>query len=167
MFVRIKTIKGRPYGYLVSNEWTPWGSRQRVAKYLGRVFTPTRTKTDDVLVEGHYHDTILVLVSQELANHGFLRAGDIYSYGTISVNLAKKTVRNGKRDTVISMNEGFLCEHTLRELLSFTPEDRPDTCAKKLANLVLEAGLKLSEEQFVALFTTIDLKKTDSEGTQQ
>jgi hypothetical protein len=43
----------------------------------------------------------------------------------------------------------------LQELLTFSLTERPDESAKKLANLVLEAGLKLSNEQFVHVFEQV------------
>jgi hypothetical protein len=54
----------------------------------------------------------------------------------------------------------------LQELLTFVPEERPDESAKKLATLVLEAGLKLSNEQFVHLFEQVRLRNnTEGDST--
>ncbi len=152
MFVRIKKIKGRPYAYLVANEWTPWGSRQTVVNYLGRSYPLERLQQEVWELPSGFAATILSAVEQELMNHGFLRYEDKFVYGNVCVNLKKGTIKNGKKGVVLGMNEGFLCEHTLHELLEFTLEERPDKSAKKIATLALEAGLKLSQEQFVHLF---------------
>ncbi|MEM3154262.1 MAG: hypothetical protein QW165_01705 [Candidatus Woesearchaeota archaeon] len=155
MFVRIKKIKGRPYAYLVENEWTPWGSRQRVSKYLGKTFTPTRFSEGLLELPTGLQPAILEAVAQELINHGFVRDGNVLKQENIFVNLTDRSVREGSKKVVLAMNEGYLCDHTLQQLLTFAPEERPDESAKKLATLVLEAGLKLSNEQFVHLFEQV------------
>lgn len=155
MFVRVKKIKGRPYAYLVENEWTPWGSRQRVSKYLGKTETLTRFSEGMAELPVGLQTAILEAVSQELSNHGFVREGNTLTQESITVNLNEKTVRQNSKRIVLGMNEGYLCDHTLQELLTFSLSERPDESAKKLANLVLEAGLKLSNEQFVHLFEQV------------
>ena len=155
MFVRVKKIKGRPYAYLVENEWTPWGSRQRVSKYLGKTQTLTRFSEGIIELPAGLHATIIEAVAQELSNHGFVREGNILRQEDIIVNLEEKTVRQNGKKAVLAMNEGYLCDHTLQQLLAFVPEEKPEGSAKKLANLVLETGLKLSNEQFVHLFEQV------------
>ena len=155
MFVRVKKINGRPYGYLVENEWTPWGSRQRVSKYLGKTQTLTRYSEGLAELPAGLQPAIVEAVAQELSNHGFVREGGLLRQEDIIVNLDEKTVRHKSKKVVLGMNEGYLCDHTLQQLLTFTPDERPDASAKKLANLVLEAGLKLSNEQFVHLFEQV------------
>ena len=155
MFVRVKKIKGRPYAYLVENEWTPWGSRQRVSKYLGKAHSLTRFSEGLIELPTGLQETILEAVTQELLNHGFVREGGVLKQEDMIVNLEEKTVRQKGKKVVLGMNEGYLCDHTLHQLLTFVPAERPDESAKKLANLVLEAGLKLSNEQFVHLFEQV------------
>ncbi len=155
MFVRVKKINGRPYGYLVENEWTPWGSRQRVSKYLGRTHTLSRFSEGLAELPAGLQAAIVEAVAQELSNHGFVREGHMLRQEDIIVNLDDKTVRHKSKKVVLGMNEGYLCDHTLQQLLTFAPDEKPDESAKKLANLVLEAGLKLSNEQFVHLFEQV------------
>ncbi|VVB81301.1 Uncharacterised protein [uncultured archaeon] len=155
MFVRVKKIKGKPYAYLVENEWTPWGSRQRVTKYLGKTSTLTRFSEGLLDLPTGLQEAILEAAAQELVNHGFAREGTILKQEDITVDLQEKTVRQKGKKIVLGMNEGYLCDHTLQQLLTFTPEERPDESAKKLASLALEAGLKLSNEQFVHLFEQV------------
>ena len=88
---------------------------------------------------------------------------DKFVKAELTVNVTKGTVKLGKKSSVVAMNEGFLCDSTIKELLEFKPDERPDTTAKKLANLVLEAGLKLSEAQFVKLFEAAKGLKDDNE----
>lgn len=155
MFVRVKKISGRPYGYLVENEWTPWGSRQRVSKYLGKTYTLTRYSEALSELPPGIQAAIIEGIAQELSNHGFVREGNVLKQESIVVDLNENTIREKNKKVVLGMNEGYLCDHTLQQLLTFAPNERPDESAKKLANLVLEAGLKLSNEQFVHLFEQV------------
>jgi len=155
MFVRVKKIKGRPYAYLVENEWTPWGSRQRVSKYLGKTQTLSRFSEGLAELPAGLQPAIVEAVAQELSNHGFVREGNLLKQENVTVDLNEKTVRQNSKKIVLGLNEGYLCDHTLQQLLTFTPEERPDESAKKLASLVLEAGLKLSNEQFLHLYEQV------------
>lgn len=155
MFVRVKNIKGKKYAYLVENEWTPWGSRQRVAKYLGKMQPLTRYSEHTTTLPSGYKESVTALVISELKNHGFVHEGDVLKSEAISVHLGEKKVTLGAKNVALQLNEGFLCDHTLTQLLAFTPEERPDVTAKKLANTTLEAGLKLSQEQFLHLFEQV------------
>jgi len=165
MFVRVKNIKGKKYAYLVENEWTPWGSRQRVAKYLGKAHPLTRYQDERSQLPLGYPETIRALVAQELKNHGFLHENDTLRSDAISIHLTQRTVKQGTKNATLQLNEGFLCDHTLTQLFAFEPADRPDITAKKLANTVLEAGLKLTEEDFVHLFEQAKaIKKPQNRG---
>ncbi len=155
MFVRVKKIKGKPYAYLVENEWTPWGSRQRVAKYLGKTHTLTRISEGMADLPAGMQQAIIAAVEQELQNHGFSKQENVLVKEDITVNLQEQTIRQKNKKVVLGMNEGYLCDHTLQQALTFAPDERPDESAKKLANLVLEAGLKLNNEQFVHLFEQV------------
>ncbi len=154
MFVRVKNIKNKPYAYLVENEWTPWGSRQRVTKYLGKTHLLERTADAQAILPAG-REAVVEAIAQELLNHGFTREGSTLNKEGISVNLSDKTVRLKGRKAVLGMNEGYLCDHTFSELHQLKASD-----PKEAASKALEAGLKLSPEQFVHLFEQI------KEGTQ-
>jgi len=158
MFVRVKKIKGRPYAYLVENEWTPWGSRQRVSKYLGKTETMQRFSEGLLELPTGMQPAITEAVAQELVNHGFVRDGSLLKQESITVNLDDKTVRQNSKKVVLGMNEGYLCDHTLQQLLTFSLEEKHEENIKKLVNLVVEAGLKLSQEQLVHLFEQVKTK---------
>ncbi len=158
MFVRVKKIKGRPYAYLVENEWTPWGSRQRVSKYLGKTETLQRFSEGLIELPTGLQTAILEATAQELLNHGFVRDGHLLKQEEITVNLQERTVRQKNKKVVLGMNEGYLCDHTLQQLLTFTPEEKHEENIKKLVNTVVEAGLKLSQEQLVHLFEQVKTK---------
>jgi hypothetical protein len=63
------------------------------------------------------------------------------------------------------MNQGFLCNHTLSQLLDFCGEGtRPDEVGQRLANTLLEAGVAIPEDLFVDLFNKIYKPIDDSGG---
>lgn len=155
-FVRVKNIKGRKYSYLVENEWTPWGSRQRVTKYLGKTHELARLSDKQQTLPIGLNEALLAAVAQELSNHGFVeKEGTFVNETGVTVDLKTKKVNHKEKDAVLGMNEGYLCGHTLAQLLAFAPEERPDKTAAKLANLCLEAGLKLNNEQFIHIFEQV------------
>jgi len=155
MFVRVKKIKGRPYAYLVENEWTPWGSRQKVTKYLGKTITPDRISEGLAPLPEGAQTAIIEAIAQELQNHGFRREEHEITKDDILINLKEGTIRQKKKKIVLGMNEGYMCDHTIKQLLEFKPEENPNQSAKKLVSLVLEAGLNLSDEQFVHIFEQV------------
>src|SRR3989344_2785482 len=145
MFVRVKNIKGRKYAYLVENEWTPWGSRQRVTKYLGKLISVERAKEDVLELPNGFKEAIMVAITQEVENHHAAEQ-------KINVDLERGTIKKDGKNIVLGMNEGYLCNHTLSQLISYAPGENPSENANKLANLAVEAGLKLTNEQFMHLF---------------
>src|SRR3989344_1091867 len=85
VFVRIKRISGKEYGYLVTNSWTGSGPRQKVAKYLGRVIRPQKAKSEPLgaflgltsendlkewIRKSSFGEIAAVLLRLELRNHG-------------------------------------------------------------------------------------------------
>jgi len=152
MFVRLKTIKGNPYAYLVENEWTPWGSRQKVTKYLGRAHEIERIRFEEHALPDNYADAINTLLAQELTNHGFIPGTNMHTKDNITVHANGRVTSKGK-SVVLSMNEGFLCTETLKQLRAFLAPDHPEQAATRLAEHLLETGLKPTNKQFEHLFT--------------
>ena len=155
MFVRVKKIKGKKYAYLVENEWTPWGSRQKVTKYLGKTHTITKYTENHTTLPAGLQFAITHAIIQELKNHGFTQDEHTLKQENITINLNDKTVKQNNKKAVLEMNEGYMCDHTIQQLLDYTPEGKHEENAKKLANLVLEAGLKLTNEQFIHIFEQV------------
>ncbi|MBW3018774.1 hypothetical protein KY329_01140 [Candidatus Woesearchaeota archaeon] len=152
MFVRTKKIKGKDYAYLVENEWTPWGSRQKVTKYLGRAHILQKKNQEISELPSGYSQAVKSAIVQELANHGFTLQGKEMINGTIKANIENAEIKDKGKNVVLAMNEGYLCEDTLKQLLDFSPEDNREKSATKLATLTLETGLKLEPEQMLKLF---------------
>lgn len=154
MFVRTKRIQNKEYAYLVANEWTTSGSRQKVVKYLGKIHKPEkkieRTIAFDSMKE--LDKLFTDAIKWELENHGFQHNNGILTKEGIIVNLNEGSVTAKNRNTVLGLNDGFLCEHTLQELKHFAPSTNQEETSMRLATKTIEAGLKLPTEAVVQLF---------------
>jgi len=186
MFIRTKKIrkKGKEYRYAyhVENRWQKRkkASRQRVKGYLGKVIL--LEKTIELPFFRHYsvsdaslyvkntslEHIIRDLAAWELLQHGFeekegklCRNDVVFEPDSLEVYQL-----NGKRKNpkiVLEMNEGFLCNATLKALLSFKTGRSEEETGYKLASLLTEAGIKIPEELFVEWVTRILGIKPDKE----
>jgi hypothetical protein len=145
-FIRLKKVGKERYAYLVGNEWTPKGPRQRVAKYLGRYVelppAPAPAVTGPV--------TPGILLGAELKARGFtdrLTHPDL----EVTVNLKLCTVKTGRKNVVLGINGGFVCGHTLRRLLHHVPSVET-TPGYALARAFSDAGVRVTREQFVTIY---------------
>jgi len=147
-FVRVKKVQQKEYGYLVENEWTSKGSRQKVKSYLGKIYRPERKNEMPLTIERNWSfaETVQKLVEWELNNHDI--PSEISQTGN---NFTAK----GK-SIVLALNEGFLCDHTLSQLLAFKPKGTyEEQVGMELANSLVEAGLLMPKEQFILLFEKV------------
>ena len=155
VFVRVKNISGSQYGYLVENSWTGKGTRQKVGKYLGKVHTPSKVKSESLqaflsienlskhVQENDFKNLAEDLVKRELHNHGVA--------DQFSVNFSDFSVRNSKgKEVAIAMNNGFLCGHTMQQLLDYKPEQ--DYSGYLLADIITAAGILPEQDLFVELY---------------
>ncbi len=149
-FVRLKRVGSARYAYVVENYWTAKGSRQKATKYLGKALDVPATKEVSYAdLPTRYGELVRVLVHKELEKRNFLLADQYRSFEEILINLHTGTfVKNGK-SVVIPSNEGFLCAHTFEQLLNFSVKQ--EGFERDLANVLLEAGIDLPKEYFVAL----------------
>jgi hypothetical protein len=153
VFVRIKKLKGREYAYLVENEWTINGSRQRVKGYLGRVIKPLKRKEEEAAIENlDYRQAVLELVKQELLNHGF---SEELTFENTYVDLSEHKITKAGRNVVLALNEGFLCSQTLKEALEIELTGYEEQAGTQLAKALLELGLSLPKDTFVELFEKV------------
>ena len=165
MFIRVKKIKGKDYAYLVSNEWTPNGSRQKVKDYFGAVQKHSQLYEKAALLEAKFEESLTELLRNELLNHGFAMSEcrNLLTKEGIVVDLVCKNVRNSDRKPcAIKLNEGFLCEHTLKELFGMKLLENNSQAGAVLANSLVAAGLKVSKELFVALFEQLTADKENN-----
>ena len=70
-----------------------------------------------------------------------------------------------QKEVVLELNEGFLCNVTLNELMNYKPEN--DNDGAKLANLLLASGIKVDEGLFVRLFNRLRGVKEPEQAEQK
>lgn len=153
MFVRTKKIKGKDYAYLVENFWSEKGSRQKVKQYIGSVRKLEKTGEVEALLDESkdYKSLARDSAKHELLKHGFIEEEGFLKKEGIVVDLFEGKVRDNIKNVALSLNEGFLCESTINQLLNFIPQGSNTEIGMKLANNLLEAGIKLSQEEFIKL----------------
>ncbi len=164
-FIRTKLIKGKEYAYLVSNTWTINGSRQNVKAYLGRVIRLNRERnaiTD--ISNSEYKDAVIALITQELVNHGF---NEKLSRDNTKIDLENRKIINKNKNTVVGMNEGYLCTYTLNNLMTLQLTGYEEQAGTQLATALVEAGLKIDNEIFVQLFEKIYKGNKKTEDTDE
>ena len=158
MFVRTKMVRGREYAYLVKNKWTSKGPRQKVVRYIGTVFSPERVSEQAELDLGLIRDARIFslfrgLIIHELKNHGFTNVKGVWVNSRFEVDLVSHKVSFSGRNAAIRLNEGFLCHDTISQLKKLML--REDITGKQLAESVLEAGISISAENFVELYSRL------------
>jgi hypothetical protein len=149
-YIRIKKISNNQYAYLVENINTSIGPRQKVKEYLGKVITlpisqtKTRFREKDLLVE---------LILQVLIPFGFQKKQKTYHAKQIIFNPVDLTIHSIKNKPVlIPANNGYLSSFTLQRIKQFQKGKDLDNDAHLLAKYFLEAGLRISEENFVNFY---------------
>lgn len=138
MFVRIKQIKGKPYGYLVENEWTKRGSRQKVVAYLGRVHVGEE-KPPGSFLDVSEENLLQAVAEYEVSEH-------------VQVDVSTCSVQKEGKEVVLEINGGLLCSQTLQRLrkaLFTRNEARPGLL---LATALRNAGLRLNQQDFIRLY---------------
>jgi hypothetical protein len=148
-FIRIKKIKGYEYAYLVENIWRKRkkGARQKVRQFLGRIYKPELkndmefSKEEEYVKNNSFRQIVKDLIEYELLKHG---VRDFF------VDFDKGFVLRNNRKAALQINEGFLCNYTLKNLINFKLEG--EEAGYGLANVFVEAGIKVPQELFVKIF---------------
>jgi hypothetical protein len=153
MFVRTKRIGGKEYAYLVRNEWTPAGPRQKVAGYAGRVHRASRAPANrPALAATAFPALVRELSRRELIAHGFTDDNGALRSGGVLADLTAGSIRAGRAKCAIAMHEGFLCDATLGQLLALKPEGHEGRDAEALVTALLAAGLKAAGDELATLY---------------
>ncbi|MFW5747029.1 MAG: hypothetical protein ACOCWQ_05785 [Nanoarchaeota archaeon] len=162
MFIRTKKIHSGHYAYLVQNEWTKKGSRQKTKAYLGRIFhfgevdhhCPQDFASTSEFLTKCFHSLLLKM--------GFSEEKGTYSKDDLYVDLRRHCVQRKNRPAVLAANQGFLCEHTLKEAYRLTHSAHVAQLQKAgtnlglaLANTLVAAGLLIDENAFIQLYGQI------------
>lgn len=160
-FIRTKKIAGKEYAYLVENRWYKRkhkgknkGPRQRVNKYLGRVYSFNKTeninfftfKKIDHLEQylknnfNNKNNVFRDLIEWELYRHGINKE-------EFTIDYSNKKIMKGNKEISLRMNEGFLNGFTLARLFNLKYGD-----SYYLAKCFVEAGIEVPKEVFVGVF---------------
>lgn len=73
-------------------------------------------------------------------------------FNTEKLTLKKRTKSETLKDAIISLNEGYICSFTLQRLLKFEKTDNLKKDATLLAKYFLEAGIKISQQDFITYY---------------
>lgn len=159
-FFRIKKIKGKEYAYLVENEWSRKGSRQKVKGYIGRAYRfDLKSNVDfweflkiediqDYIENNDKNKIINDLLEWELFKFGI-------SKHEFSIDLSNLKIQKNKKGVALFINDGFMCNLTLKNLLEFKAEGDEQNDGYRLARAFVEAGIKVPQDVFVSVFGKI------------
>jgi len=146
-FLRVKNIKGNAYAYLVENKWTSSGPRQSVKRYLGRVYKIKGQGNYAVKNKDGRKDFLLELVKYEL---GKIKSG--LSKEGIKFDEKRMVFFKERRSCVLGLNQGFMCDFTLKRILNFKKSNDLEKDSVKLAKFFIEAGFDVPQKHFIEYF---------------
>lgn len=157
VFFRIKKIKGKEYAYMVENRWNSQGSRQKVKGYLGRAYRFTLKNSGSfsefkkiINLELYINNTGKERIIEDLIEWELFKFG--INKQEFIVDLKDAHIQKNKRKAVFLINDGFMCNLTLRNLFEFKPQGDEQVDGHNLARALVETGIKVPEEVFVGLF---------------
>lgn len=161
VFVRAKMVKGKKYAYLVQNVWKKGKVNQVVKKYMGKIITLPERKEVFVTIDFDLplKKVLQALVAQEFLARGFVQTrGEVYIWEKVKVNLTKGIIKEEEKSVTLFLNGRYLYPRLLRDILDFfAPESDDDIKGKKLAQAFSDAGISISQENFIALYKKIYL----------
>jgi hypothetical protein len=154
MFIRIKEVNGQNYAYHVENRRVHGKVRQKVKGYVGKAHTPdkihktsftdfTNKKLENYSVKNR-KSTVHDLVQWELHKHGLT---------DFTFDKQKNGIIKEKTNMVLKINEGYLYDKTIKDILNFKPVgDDEYFIGKSFAESFVKAGIDIPKELFVNLF---------------
>ena len=151
--IRIKKISDIPYAYVVKNIRTDKGPRQKVVKYLGRVHI---LEEKEVSKRFEAKNKLLRLILDTLTTLGFTEKNQMFVLNNLIFNPSKYSIMNKKgKESIISFNKGHICSFTLQRLKAFRRSKDINKDAHILAKYFLEAGIKITETDFVEFYQNL------------
>ncbi|MDP3765612.1 MAG: hypothetical protein Q8R04_03800 [Nanoarchaeota archaeon] len=154
-FFRVKKIKGKEYAYIVENKWKRKGSRQKVKGYIGKVYRFDLLHDVDFLEYskiGNVQDYIENSDKDKIIND--LIEWELFKFGInkedFTIDLSNIKIKKNKKNVALMINEGCMCNLTLKNLLEFKQEDE-QTDGYRFARAFVEAGIKVPREIFVGI----------------
>ena len=160
VFFRIKKIKGKEYAYIVENIWKRKGSRQKVKGYIGRVYRFDLNNNADFLkfveaqnVDEYIGQSDIKKIINDLIEWEFFKFNIDKQQFCIELN--DKKVQRNKKDIALLINDGFMCNLTLKNLFEFNIENDEDNDGYRFARAFVEAGIKVPQDIFIGLFSKL------------
>jgi len=154
-FIRIKRIRGYEYAYLVQSVWRKRqkDSRQKVKKFLGR-FYRSENKRDTDFLKYYNIDSIENYVKfntfKKIAKDLIILEFEKHDAKEFFIDFDKKVILRNNRKAVLQLNEGYLCDYTLSNLLNFKLSG--NEAGLRLAKAFVEAGVQVPQELFIKIF---------------
>ena len=157
-YLRIKKIQNKEYAYLVKSIKTAKGPRQKVLRYLGKVqrhLLPEQFEKE--IKRSTKKDFIGSLVQSHLNALGFSKMKSVMRKGPLIFSQKDYSFRSEKsrKEHILAFEQGYLCQYTLQRLLSFTKSDDVQQDGYALARYFLEAGLRITEEEFIQFYSLL------------
>ncbi|MBI4139538.1 hypothetical protein HY483_01105 [Candidatus Woesearchaeota archaeon] len=144
MFIRVKTINGQKYGYIVENKWAKGTSRQKVAKYIGKITDEGLTRPATTNNE-KIREAVQELIEAHLKEKGYEKDKETLTKDKIKIHIATRTVKNKGKNAVIKINNGYLCKETIEKA-----EKQPENI-KEMAENLTNAGINMTPEEFARI----------------
>ena len=163
VFIRLKNrvSKGKSldYAYLVENAYRRNGPKQKVKKYLGRIYKFEIVNDEEFkIVDGSYKKLLSSLFENELKRNGFVLKNNVYVCEDCSADLNNLKVLNIKgKNIVLQLNAGFVCEYSLNELFNLKFNEGEDF-KKEFAKKLVLSGLDVKPGVFVELYKKLIVK---------
>lgn len=178
MYIRIKKRKSsngiKKYAYLVRSKCYKKGPRQKIARYLGKVYEIKKQKHIKTRlnqkIQKDLEPFLAYLVTRELKRQGFKQKTNLIFHHPqgFFVDIFKKKVYNKENNQIaLSVNYGVLCDYTLKKLFerSYLIE-KPIVIAKDLGKKLISAGISVKNEEFIQIYDLIS-KKTMPNNAKQ
>ncbi len=132
-------------------------SRQKVIKYLGRVYEfelPRREYNQKMVLD--YKENIKRIIRWHLEQYGFKKIRNSMVENELELDLDTLNLKNSKTnaDVLIKSYEGYIYSHSLKELHDFDGLGYDEEVGKQLAKKLVKAGMNMSKESFIHLFET-------------
>ena len=151
-FIRIKKIKGKPYGYVVSNTYRKRGNRvrQKTLAYLGKAIIPEKKFHTPFLAWINPPDPLTYAsstVPEEIIN-------DLVRWEKWKHGMSQEEI------PVLKINHGHLCSYAITHILTTFRNIQKESSegayerdyALALADAFVKAGIEVPESVFIALY---------------
>ena len=100
-------------------------------------------------------DILRDVVLWELAKAGFKDEGKVVEKENISMDKALLVPGRKGKNVVLTLNEGYWCDFTLKKILAFEKSGDIEEDSVELARLFVDAGLAIPKEAFIAFFEKV------------